>query len=211
MPDRHTRAAKSPGKSAVSEANPSIGSDPRPGPSPDVGRVPVLLPLPLSGAYDYLVPADLPLRPGDVVRVPLGRREVVGVVWDRPAGATPEALSASRLKNVLRRYDVPPFPSVQRLFLDWVASYILAPAGAVLRMALSVPAALDPPRSIAAYRLCAEALAQGLGLTPISRGVSATDRATRDALRGGLPGRCPQRPSLRDRCAIWRVRANLAH
>ena len=34
-------------------------------------RVPVLLPLPLAGAYDYAVPASMALRPGEFVSVPL--------------------------------------------------------------------------------------------------------------------------------------------
>ncbi|MBK5953605.1 hypothetical protein CCR92_06275, partial [Rhodospirillum rubrum] len=44
--------------------------------------VAVLLPLPLAGAYDYKVPAGM-ARPavGTLVRVPLGRREEIGVVW----------------------------------------------------------------------------------------------------------------------------------
>ncbi|MEE8501852.1 MAG: primosomal protein N', partial [Kiloniellales bacterium] len=60
--------------------------------------VSVLLPLPLSGAYDYLAPDDLRLGPGDVVHVPLGNREVAGVVWDRAPDA-PE-VPEKRLKAV---------------------------------------------------------------------------------------------------------------
>ena len=46
---------------------------------------------------------DRPLPPGTLVRVPLGRREVLGVVWDAPAelpplpaGMAPRASSAVR-------------------------------------------------------------------------------------------------------------------
>ncbi len=149
MPDRHTSAAKTSPNAAESGPIPGAES------APDV--VSVLLPLPLPGAYDYLVPAGRPLHPGDVVRVPLGRREVAGVVWDRPADGPPAEVPANRLKSVLSRYEVPPFPAVQRRFLDWVATYTMASPGAVLRMALSVPAALEPPRPVAAYRLRAGA------------------------------------------------------
>jgi len=51
----------------------------------DVTRVRVLLPLPLVGAYDYRVPEELALAPGDFVRVPLGKRSEIGVVWDGAA------------------------------------------------------------------------------------------------------------------------------
>ena len=41
----------------------------------------VLIPLALDTAYSYAVPSDLALSAGDVVQVPLGTRETVGVVW----------------------------------------------------------------------------------------------------------------------------------
>src|SRR3546814_8565484 len=47
-----------------------------------VRTVPVLLPYPLAGAYDYRVPCGVDLAPGDFVEVPLGPRRVIGVVWD---------------------------------------------------------------------------------------------------------------------------------
>ncbi len=133
----------------------------------------VLLPLPLAGAYDYLAPPELALRPGDVVRVPLGGREVVGVVWERRAGGP--ALPAERLKRVRARCEVPAFDAVRRRFIEWVAGYTLAPAGAVLRMALSVPTALEPPRPVAAYRRAAEAGTRlpSIRLTPARRRVLA--------------------------------------
>ena len=50
-------------------------------------RVPVLLPYPFPGPFDYQVPPDLSPEPGDLVLVPLNRREEVGVVWDAPPDA----------------------------------------------------------------------------------------------------------------------------
>ena len=60
-------------------------------------RIRVLLPLPLPEALDYLLPEDI-LAPdaGSFVRVPLGGRSLVGVVWD---GAG-EELPAERLKPI---------------------------------------------------------------------------------------------------------------
>src|SRR3982751_422944 len=85
--------------------------------------VSVLVPYPVEHAYSYVVPADLPLQPGDYVTVPLGNREVPGVVWD-PADETP---ASKKLKAVVTRHDVRPMPEVQRRFLDWVAHYNMAP------------------------------------------------------------------------------------
>ncbi len=51
-----------------------------------IRRVQVLLPYPFPEPFDYRVPADFNPQPGDVVLVPLNRREEVGVVWDAPRG-----------------------------------------------------------------------------------------------------------------------------
>ena len=138
-------------------------------------RVSVLLPLPLSRAYDYAVPADLDLAPGDLVAVPLGGRELPGVVWDGPAGAADGSVPDSKLKAVIARYDVPAMTAIQRRFIDWVSGYTLAPPGAVLRMALSAPRAFEPPKPVAAFRLaCApEDPPPALRLTPARRRVIA--------------------------------------
>src|SRR3954468_4408631 len=103
----------------------------------------VLLPLPLRGALDYRPPEGgaAPL-PGQFVRVSLGSRRVVGVVWDdRSEGEVPP----ERLKPVIEILPTPPLQPELRHFIDRVAAYTLAPLGAVLRMAMSVEAALLPP------------------------------------------------------------------
>jgi primosomal protein N' (replication factor Y) len=106
------------------------------------GRVRVLLPLPLDGAYDYRLPHGMAAVPGSYVEVPLGRRSVVGIVWDPEPGAAPVA--PERLKPVAALLDVAPMPAVLRRFVDWVAGYSLAPPGAVLRMAIASEAVLQP-------------------------------------------------------------------
>lgn len=111
-------------------------------------RVAVLLPLPLREPYTYRVPPGMELEPGSFVEVPLGPRRLFGVVW----GAGDAGVAANRLKPVLRRFEVPPMPEVERRFIEWVASYTMTLAGQVLRMAISVPAALEPPRDVLAYR-----------------------------------------------------------
>jgi primosomal protein N' (replication factor Y) len=125
MPDRHARCA------AVA------------------ARVSVLLPLPLDGAYDYEVPAETTLAAGDFVRVPLGGRTVTGVVW----GAATGEVDAARLKAVIERLPARPLKEELRRLVEWVANYTLAPPGAVLRMAMSVPDALLPPRNMPGFAL----------------------------------------------------------
>ena len=115
-----------------------------------VCRVQILLPLPLSGTYDYRVPAGLHIEPGAFVSVPFGRREAIGVVWaEEGSGEVPDA----RLKDILDVFETMRLPETTRRFVDWVAGYTLASRGSVLRMAMSVPAALLPPKPRIAYRL----------------------------------------------------------
>ena len=117
-------------------------------------RVRVLLPLPLDAAYDYKAADALDLKPGDYVRVPFGRRHAIGVVWDEAGGNdADEAVPESRLKCVAERLDVPPLPREMRRLVDWVASYTMAPRGAVLRMAMSVEDALEPRRALSGVAL----------------------------------------------------------
>ncbi|MCX7684109.1 MAG: primosomal protein N' [Acetobacteraceae bacterium] len=108
----------------------------------------VLLPLPLADAYDYALPEGMAAPPGAFVKVPLGSRELVGVVWDGQA-----TLPLSRLRPVGDVLDVPPMPEAVRRFVDWVAAYTISPPGAVLRMAMSVPSALDPAPPRSGWRL----------------------------------------------------------
>ena len=110
-------------------------------------RVKVLLPYPFPGPFDYLAPASLDLAPGDVVMVPLNRREEVGVVWDEDASVPPEfrpaptpAVASAKLKPVSALLDVPRLPLASRRFVDWVAGYTLTPPGLVLAMALRLNA-----------------------------------------------------------------------
>src|SRR5690348_973955 len=112
-------------------------------------RVSVLLPLPLAGAYDYTVPHDLNAAPGDVVPAPLGRRQLVGVVWGEGSGDVADA----KLKPIEEILPAPPLPDELRRFVDWTANYTLSAPGAVLRMAMSVPDALVPMRALAGYAL----------------------------------------------------------
>lgn len=114
-------------------------------------RIRVLLPLPLAaGAYDYRIPAGLAVQPGDFVVVPLGGRQVLGVAWD---GAADPNLPEAKLRDVAGLLDAPPMTETLRRFVTWVAAYTLSPPGAVLRMAMSAPAALEPPPARAGWQL----------------------------------------------------------
>ena len=110
-------------------------------------RVSVLLPLPLSGVYDYRVLPGMTVTVGDYVIVPLGGRQVNGVVWGPPS----LEIDDKKFKDIIGLLDLPRMPDALRRFVDWVASYTLTPPGTVLRMTMSVPSALDAPRATTAY------------------------------------------------------------
>ncbi len=118
----------------------------------------VLVPYPVDKAYDYTVPAGLDLQPGDYVCVPLGKREIPGVVWGGGEGGVPSA----KMKSVISKYDLPPMPETQRKFLDWMAAYTMNAKGAVLKMALSVPKALENPKPTFGYILPSPNRGEGL-------------------------------------------------
>ena len=110
--------------------------------------VQVLLPLALGQAYSYKVEIGLGLQLGDYVRVPLGSRELVGVVWAL-GGPEPEK---GKLKNVIEKLSLPSMSDLQRQFIEWVANYYLEPLGSVLRLALRAPGAYGPEPERVAYR-----------------------------------------------------------
>ena len=110
--------------------------------------VSVLIPLALPGPYDYAVPEGLRLVRGDFVRVPLGPRQVNGVVWGPGAGD----VAPAKLKSVLARLDAPALADPLMQFVDWVAAYVLAPPGLVLRQVMRVPAAFEPEKPVFGYQ-----------------------------------------------------------
>ena len=112
----------------------------------------VLVPYPVDKAYDYGVIEGEMLGPGDYVTVPLGGREVPAVVWGDAAGD----VNPAKLKSVVLKHKMKPMPEVMRKFIDWVAEYTMTPKGFVLKMALSVPGALNPPKSQKGYRSAGE-------------------------------------------------------
>jgi primosomal protein N' (replication factor Y) len=108
--------------------------------SPFVAAAPVLVPMPAERPYTYAVPAGMCVVPGLIVRVPLGPRQVAGIVWD---GAV-EKVDAKKLRPIEQVFDCPPIDRTMRRFVDWIAQYTLSPPGMVARMLLRAPEAFDP-------------------------------------------------------------------
>jgi primosomal protein N' (replication factor Y) len=128
--------------------------------------VDVLVPVALNQAYSYRVPRGMELKPGDVVCVPLGPREVVAVVWAE--NANPDPRLHNRLKDVGEKLDVPPLKEELRALVDWVANYTLSARGMVLRMTLRMGEHLGPERMRMGVRL--------IGAAAHDPGTAAADR-----------------------------------
>ena len=110
--------------------------------------VPVMVPMPAERPYSYAVPDGMQVEPGSVVRVPLGPREVAGIVWDAPT----DQVDAKKLRPISEVFQCPPIEEAARRFVDWVAAYTLSPPGLVARMFLRAPAAFDPEPPLAGLR-----------------------------------------------------------
>jgi primosomal protein N' (replication factor Y) len=163
----------------------------------DRRRVPVLLPYPFKGPFDYRVPPDLDPRPGDLVLVPLNRREAIGVVWD---GAADAAVGDNRLRPIAGLIDGPPMRADLRRLIDWIAAYTLAPPGEVLALALRANALRPEPaplvwravehgaeqRLTEARRRVLAAAAEPLGTTALARAAGVSAGVVRGMADAGL-------------------------
>ena len=127
----------------------------------------VLLPLPLADAYDYSIPEGMEVEPGHFVVVPLGRRETLGVVWGDGTGE----VAIAKLRDIVGVMPALPMAAPLRRFVDWVSAYTLAPPGAVLRMAMSAPSALEAPKTELVYRAASAASDDTLKMTAARRRV----------------------------------------
>src|SRR5450755_4563984 len=127
----------------------------------------VVLDMPLRRPFDYLPPAEEarhPIAPGVRVRVPFGRRRLIGVVV---APASHSEIPAQRLRPILEVLDSEPVLDAAMLaLLLWAAEYYHHPIGEVLATAL--PKALRLGAATRAVR--ARWLASSLGREAVAQG-----------------------------------------
>ncbi len=100
--------------------------------------LPVLVQTPahsqVGGTLSYL--SELALPAGTLVRVPLGRRETLGIVWDAPSQDQAE-FDSSRLRPIATALTaLPPLTAAWRQLVDFAASYYQRAAGEIALAAL---------------------------------------------------------------------------
>ena len=109
----------------------------------------VAVPSPLRRLFDYLPPADLPaesvagLAPGSRLRVPFGRRDVIGILV---AVVDETELPQDKLKPAKALLeDSPLIPPTMFALCQWAANYYLHPPGEVFPLALPTRLRGDRP------------------------------------------------------------------
>jgi primosomal protein N' (replication factor Y) len=144
----------------------------------------------LDAPLDYL--AAGPLAAGTLVRVPLGRREVLGVVWPAGGGAAAPEIALRPVAEVLDA--VPPLPTSWTALVDFAARYYRRSPGelalAVLPPELRGLDAERLGRRVARLRARLAASAPGDGAPAVPEGPppSPEQAAALDALAGDAPG-----------------------
>lgn len=105
----------------------------------DLWRVAVDAPLPEP--LTYRAPAELSLRRGQLVRVPLGKRKAVGVVLG-PAEDYDSEFELKNVEGIITEYAPLDEPRLQ--WLEWLARYYMHPIGST--MVLAFPPLMKPDK-----------------------------------------------------------------
>ena len=108
----------------------------------------VMLPLPFNDVFDYRADGDITI--GQIVRVPFGRDEAVGVVWKYGKSSK---LDDKKIKSVIEPLRLPPLKPEMIAFVEWTAKYNLAYIGLVLKMVLCAKGVFDDPKLNFLYKL----------------------------------------------------------
>jgi primosomal protein N' (replication factor Y) len=93
-------------------------------------NVSVMVPAPMPTALTYQVAEGQNVVDGSIVKVPLGKRLVLGTVW----GQSHDEVNPKRLKPIEAVVDAPPIREPLRQFIGWVADWTLSAPGMVARM-----------------------------------------------------------------------------
>ena len=94
-------------------------------------KVPILLPNIFN--YPFTYNSSVNLKVGEFVEVPFGKTKIVGVVWDTFEETNNKNY---KLKNVIKKFDIPGLKKETVKFLDWFSQYNLIPKGMALKLIL---------------------------------------------------------------------------
>lgn len=108
----------------------------------------VLLPLPFDEVFDYS--SDDTLDIGQMVVVPFGREELVGVIWKIGKSAN---IDIKKIKKIISIVDLPHLSVPLMIFIKKTAEYNMAKTGLVLKMVLGQKSNQMPKQKVNLYGL----------------------------------------------------------
>ena len=165
----------------------------------------VAVPTPLYRAFDYL--SSLPLKAGERVRVPFGKRDLVGMVLGE---VSESEMPLGRLRAIVQALDADPIlPASLLNLLLWAADYYHHPVGEVIHTALPVWLRQGRPADITGVAVWV-LTAEGQALDPETLKRAPVQKRLFDILRSapdGLDGERLARVSPRWAPAIKTMRA----
>lgn len=170
--------------------------------------VAVAVPVPLYTAFDYRVGEGLAIAPGARLRIPFGRRQMVGIALEPPRPGADSGRDYKAVGEVLDPASLIPEDVME--LCRWAAGYYQHPIGEVLAAALPAqlrhggPAELKPPQLVrltdsgraALEKLPARATAQ----RALLQTVGAAPRSTRELLHISQAAR---RKALKENWIEW--------
>jgi len=106
-------------------------------------KFPVLIPNIIDHPFTY--ESNLKLKVGDYVKVPFGKSEKTGVVWNE---FEKEKKKFFKIKNIKKKINVPSLKSETINFLNWFSEYNLIPLGMSLKMHLLSGEAIENLKEI---------------------------------------------------------------
>ena len=115
----------------------------------------VLLPLPFDEPFDYSSNEDLPV--GTIVRVPWGKQEIVGVVWNKKKSSD---CAPNKIKPIIKKYDFLPLNKEIIELIKFVSQYNIVPLGMVLKMVISVKQVFEDEPTEVFYQFTGKTLAE---------------------------------------------------
>ena len=94
-------------------------------------KYPVLLPNIFD--YPFTYESNIKLKAGDYVKVPFGKKNIIGVIWDFFEEKNNKEF---KLKSIIEKIEIEPLSKKTMNFLKWFSNYNLVPLGMCLKLHL---------------------------------------------------------------------------
>ena len=83
--------------------------------------------------YPFTYESDIKLKAGDYVKVPFGKKNIIGVIWDFFEEKNNKEF---KLKSIIEKIQIEPLSKKTMNFLKWFSNYNLVPLGMCLKLHL---------------------------------------------------------------------------